>query len=374
MHQSKPIFDNLPTGVENYTHRNWAATTSKYQQSHDSSSHLSRSASSDADSEYLSHSGDEYSIVSAPTIPLEPLNAARLLETTIEVVNVLAQRLHEDETLNILCRISIQDGIVNKIRLQRNLRRLLQHFSTHLNLEADTETEHLLVRILRERSSSISTEFCHRAFNQLPINKEARELNTNLSLTDTQSASGQPIDKGKSKMTSPQWSMEQNWHSNTAVFNPNPVNLAEAKAIQYGFHVERGSTAKNTNLDLSGDSADMKFMLSSSAIQNLRVGLHQFLYPGYKQMLDGLKLRILKWKHTQPCKEDLGVVLNDLKEVDPQEIRISYIENRLSLVDHLKNLIEEITSEEWEWWPLSQPRRTIKEGEAKISWTCVSES
>ena len=372
LHHPNLVLDSVPTGVENYIQGDWAAITPNVQQTQRSPS---ISECSDADSEYLSHSEDEYSIRSAPTIHSGGrLNSTGPLNTTTEVVDALARRLYEDETLKLLCSKLVQDGIVNKIRLQRNFRRLLQHFSTHLNLEAETETERLLVRILRERSSSISTEFCHRAFNRLPVGKEARELNTSVSLTDTQAANKQVIDKGKSKMTSSQWNMEQEWHSSTTVFNPNIVDLVEPGAIQYGFHVEKDSTAKNTDLDLSEDSADMKFMFSSSAIQYLRVGLQQFLYPGYNQMMDGLKRRIAQWKHSRTSKEDLDIVLNDLQEADPKKIRISYIESRLSLVDHLKNLVEEITLEEWEWWPLSRPRRTIKEGEAKISWKCVRES
>lgn len=44
----------------------------------------------------------------------------------------------------------------------------------------------------------------------------------------------------------------------------------------------------------------------------------------------------------------------------------------LTLCNQLKGFVEDYTRLDWNWWPLEARMRTLKEGESRLSWRCVS--
>lgn len=53
--------------------------------------------------------------------------------------------------------------------------------------------------------------------------------------------------------------------------------------------------------------------------------------------------------------------------------RFRFLENyQASLSDKLKNIFENYSGEEWDWWPLNARKTDLTPGKVRIEWTCVS--
>jgi hypothetical protein len=117
------------------------------------------------------------------------------------------------------------------------------------------------------------------------------------------------------------------------------------------------------------------FMISSTAFSMFRENLRQFIQPASRSKLSRLLAKLSKPERNdsipESTKSKLRSLKRDLDFISPGQIRISYQESS-SLLNRLKSIVEELTKETWEWWPLKPRMRPLASGDARLRWDCVS--
>src|SRR4030095_14986376 len=98
------------------------------------------------------------------------------------------------------------------------------------------------------------------------------------------------------------------------------------------------------------------FIKSSFALQALRSSLQDFVHPPFRAKLRELLDRpsLTTGLESNKVMADIRGLIAELQEVRPESIGVS-CRNKESFTDYLKGIVEDFTSEEWEWWPL-KPR------------------
>jgi hypothetical protein len=116
-------------------------------------------------------------------------------------------------------------------------------------------------------------------------------------------------------------------------------------------------------------------MTSSRAFITLRENLRQFVHPDFKSKLSRLVAKLAKPKHqnsiSESFKSKLNGLISELDSIPPSRIRISYQDNS-GFSNRIKIIIEDLTKETWEWWPLKPRMRPLPPGQAHLHWDCVS--
>jgi hypothetical protein len=117
------------------------------------------------------------------------------------------------------------------------------------------------------------------------------------------------------------------------------------------------------------------FMITSTAFSTFRENLRQFIQPASRSKLGRLLAKLSKPEQNnsipEPSKSKLRSLIRDLDFISSDQIRISYHESS-SLLNHLKGIVEDLTKETWEWWPLKPRMRPLASGDARLRWDCVS--
>ena len=115
------------------------------------------------------------------------------------------------------------------------------------------------------------------------------------------------------------------------------------------------------------------FIKSSFALQALRSSLQDFVHPPFQTKLQELLDRpsLTTGLESNKVMADIRGLIAELQEVRPESIGVS-CRSKESFTDYLKGIVEDFTSEEWEWWPLKPRRRPILAGQARLQWRCVS--
>jgi hypothetical protein len=117
------------------------------------------------------------------------------------------------------------------------------------------------------------------------------------------------------------------------------------------------------------------FMITSTAFSMFRENLRQFIQPASRPKLGLLLAKLSKPGRNnsipESSKSKLRSLIRDLDFISPGQIRISYKESS-SLLNYLKGIVEKLTKETWEWWPLQPRMRPLCHGYARLHWDCVS--
>jgi hypothetical protein len=117
------------------------------------------------------------------------------------------------------------------------------------------------------------------------------------------------------------------------------------------------------------------FMITSTALSMFRENFRQFIQPASRSKLGRLLAKLSKPGRNnsipESSKSKLRSLIRDLDFISPGQIRISYQESS-SLLNYLKGIVEKLTKETWEWWPLKPRMRPLCRGYARLHWGCVS--
>lgn len=117
----------------------------------------------------------------------------------------------------------------------------------------------------------------------------------------------------------------------------------------------------------SGNSNDSFTVLD----RNSSYGTQQ----SFQQELQVLKASLsqLVYARLLPDTEilEISAFLAELEGVTPSLISI-FMDDPSHTVNQLKNKIEELTQENWNWWPLRPSEKPLRPGYSRVCWLCVS--
>jgi hypothetical protein len=286
--------------------------------------------------------------------------------------------LLEDKELRVLFAAAIQSDRVGPERFERNLRRLLNQYSVDLKEEARRNEEKAAVYLIRSRSRYLANDIRRKLTSvkdsdrQYEILTERSDHKINsLRAVERYLAESNPKDSNQRRHVN--FLSEDSW------------NEAESS--------ERHTEGVNSDSDFEENSADdditesqnyeklpklsmvKDFMITSTAFSMFRQNLQQFIQPASRSKLGRLLVKLSKPERNNSIpassKSKLRSLIRDLDFIPPGQIRISYQESS-SLLNHFKGIVEELTKETWEWWPLKPRMRPLSPGYARLRWDCVS--
>lgn len=237
-------------------------------------------------------------------------------ETTTEGMTgqaLIRKFLCEEPQFGALCEKALTR--LSRQRFVENMRRLLKSFHKSLLGEAQTEAERATAGLLRSRRGR------SRISNQIASYMISEDENTN--------QAGLGIDLG-SKQRVEMW-------MRGVVVNP------KQELDTHDMGEESSTTSSDDEFPLISEAE--VFLRGSTSFRRLQKELMLVFMP-----------RTLR---------------HVLLSIPRQQIWVSH-EQDLTLSNRTKAWIEATTLLKWNWWPLSPRRRTLRHGEARVFWRCVS--
>jgi arginyl-tRNA synthetase len=332
---------------------------------------------SDIDSDTTDISSDMESVLSivAPTVSSKTSIQG---EISLFAADEFITLLLEDEELRVLFAAAIQSDRVGPERFERNLRRLLNQYSVDLKEEAERNEEKAAVYLIRSRSRYLANDI-RRKLTSVKDSDRQYEILTQRS--DHKINSLRAVERYLAESNS----KGSNQRRPDNFLSEDSGNEAESS--------EKLREGDNSDSDFEENSADdditesqnyeklpklsmvKDFMITSTAFSAFRENLRQFIQPTSRSKLGRLLAKISKPERNnsilESSKSKLRSLIRDLDFISPGQIRISYQESS-GILNHLKGIVEELTEETWEWWPLKPRLRPLSPGHARLRWDCVS--
>jgi len=339
---------------------------------------------SDVDSDTTDISSDMESVLSivAPTISSKTSIQGEIsLFAADEIISLLL----EDEELRVLFTEAIQSDRVGPARFERNLRRLLNRYSVDLKEEAESNEEKAAVYLIRSRSRYLANDIRKKFTSGKDSDRPYETLKKR---SDHKINSSKAVERylAESAPISQTARVEDNTLRRPANFlSEDSENDVEGNETQ--------SEGANSDSDFEENSADdditesqnfeklpklsmvKTFMVTSTAFSMFRRNLQQFIQPPSRSEICRLLAKLSRPERNnsipESSKAKLRILVTDLDFISPCQIRISYQETS-SFSNHLKGIVEDLTKETWEWWPLKPRIRPLPPGHARLRWDCVS--
>ena len=216
------------------------------------------------------------------------------------------------------------DKVLPQIDTQRfaeNVRRLLRSFYKNLLMEAKSEGERAIARLLRRRRTRL------RISERLIVQIESEQ---DLAEKDTRHDLGIAVEDKLSL---------ENW---LASVSDTPTNLPED---HFDIHSSSDDSAELESQDEFPFTSELKRFLEESE--------------SFKSLLRDFMLWLLP--------ADLRQVLLSIPR---SHIWVSQ-EQDISLMNLAKAWVEDNTKVKWNWWPLEARKRTLCDHESRLFWRCV---
>jgi hypothetical protein len=253
--------------------------------------------------------------------------------------------LLKDEHLKSLYMAAIQNNKVGADRFERNFRRLLNQYSVDLMKEANSGDEKSAAYLVRSRSRYIAND----------VRRKLVPLSGGL-LAETLKGQG-VFDRGRI--------LEEYLNSvpeKAVVKAKDEVSDSDSESELDDAVLDDGVG----NEKLIRLSKVKDFMTSSKAFLMLRSNFQQFVQPDFRSKLS----RLIEKRSGVIGHTSLAL---DLAQIEPYQLTIIF-EDNLSFSNRLKGIFEDLTQESWEWWPFKPRKRSLHRGEARLLWSCVSDT
>ena len=271
-------------------------------------------------------------------------------ETALEAAaTYLTDLLLEQQDLFSLFEEAVASSSIGPDRFERAMKILLVRYSADLQIEARETNQKMAAAVVKVRARYIAR---HIRLALHPADPSHTYDNLHQSPTDRQLV------------------LERYFHGIKGMESESPDpqgrNLRNELA-------DEDNDPEDNETDIAVDMTNLKkteaFLLNSTAFQVLTTDLFTFVRPSFDA-----GIRHLSRKTLDPMSgtEDLRLKnrLADLRLANPKSIRISYKAD-LRIADQIKNYVERMTRETWDWWPLARPFTSLPEGYGRLYWDCV---
>lgn len=288
------------------------------------------------DSNDSSHSWDDTRSVVSVNDDIHSQASTRRTPHEVTAEKHLSLLLAQNKELKPLYEAALAN--IGKERLINNLRKILKQYYLELSSSAKTNLEKAAAQLLRSRWSRIriAEQISHLV---APTNEEDLEQQ----LKD--------IDVHRPDLDA--------WIDNNAAFVP----VGEVKTRANEVH-DQDNQSEDDLERLIDDSSDEeedterkvspriseveKFLVEGGPFHRLSANLLTFLLPS-----------------------SLSSLTQELMTIPSERIWFSD-EDDNSFLNKFKTVIENVTEEDWHWWPLRPKMRMLQEGQTRVHWRCVS--
>ena len=287
-------------------------------------------------------SGDIQSILSVPDDIQSQVSTYRTHQE-IAASEQLGELLARHEELRPLYEIALSK--ISKERLVGNLRRMLKQYYLDLANTARTNLEKAAVQLLRSR------------WDRIRLSQQIADIIH----PDTADEPEPEISDVPDKKL-----YLESWLANNPGFRGSNGPEFDTSLYQKDDHNSNSSSTDNDDSDDSGsDAGDQsrninplglfpkiaeveRFFTGGNSFQQLSMNLQRFLLP-----------------------TSMFPLIQMLMAVPNENIWFSD-ENDNSILNLFKIVIEDLTEENWHWWPFRPKMRMLQENETRVHWRCVS--
>ena len=257
--------------------------------------------------------------------------------------------------------LAIESDKIDAEKFERNFRRLLNQFSVGLKQEARIKEQNDAVYLIRSQSRYVARYVCNSIAPSNYPNRFDR-------------LQKQPDDKPSRLLA--QQAVNQYLEQSYPMHRDDAAKDDTNEYVQGRPHVEAESESESDvdeefkNYEtFSGLSRVQDFIISSTAFSRFHENLRGFIRQDFMSKVDSLIRKLTPSLERSASK--LNRLARELAFIPPNEIWLLF-EESLGLSNQLKSMIEELTHQTWEWWPLKPCRRPLSAGHARLFWNCVS--
>jgi hypothetical protein len=247
--------------------------------------------------------------------------------------------LAQNEELRGLYEASLSK--ISKERLIQNLRRLLKQYHLDLCRVAKTNLEKATARLLRSRWSRV----------------RIAQMISDLVQPDT----GEDLEQPLAEVPREMFDLEAWVAGNAGFATPKTrVPFDPAPEERNGAEPESWALQEDDSLDESDDEnkPSVKLLSKISEAEN-------FLLEGESFQ------RLLTTFRTFLMPASLSHLTRVLMSLPSDRIWFSDMDDN-SILNKFKILVEDLTVEDWQWWPLRPKMRKLQMDQTRVHWLCVS--
>lgn len=277
---------------------------------------------------------DVFSIISNPTDIGSQAPSKRSPEQR-KAEELLGILFAQHEQLKPLFEAALKD--IPRHRVIANIRRLLKKFSIKLSHRAHTNLEHVTANILKSRLGRT------RIAQRIAENSQPEEGDDAMQQTDRLNQVQLDVSRLESWIANNSGFVPPNHPESVPYDVPNDVDDSEASSQSDDEDSMLTELHSAPNLNKMRD-----FIFQGQVLRGFVMNLRLFLLPSRYATLT----RILSSMH--PCRVQFST------------------RNETTLMSSFQLSMERYTVGNWDWWPLSAPKRLLNPEETRIQWQCVS--
>ncbi|KAI0842910.1 hypothetical protein F5Y06DRAFT_76436 [Hypoxylon sp. FL0890] len=262
--------------------------------------------------------------------------------------------LCQDESMMSHILVATRKEDIGWERMRSEFRKMLKRYALNLKAEAHSDHHQAIVRFVGSFSACITRD----VFSKFSTGGRETEFRIPESLQNIRD-SREMVEEYLQKVLGPAKPIECNEDS-------------DQDSTDEEFGEEEPYDGSLGHLDRME-----RFIQESIAYQILRRQVYDFVYPSLGSRLRDL---VSSWSrpshkyHDYIIRYKLSNLVAELQYINPDTIRFDYNEETDYLakaVGYSQTLVELWTNERWDWWPLAQCSRPLKEGETRLRWECT---
>jgi hypothetical protein len=301
-------------------------------------------------------------------------------------VQVFAESILRNESFRSICKTALLEKQIREPAFRRNFRRLLQIFTSELARDPQNRRHQVIVNFVKDASSSIadqvvriiSGERTEPGLDEFSVRQLGR-TDPRIRVAEFIEHSEKPAEK--STPTNHLVTTDEAIESDS---NDDDSSVGDAafdslyNAGLHGLHdaaldnVQNAASDGLHNAALDGLHQVETMWFSSDAFENFTRRLYEFVHPSFRSILMSWISKQRRGNKFRPKQlRDLEKLVSELQYIAPDQISIDVIKTT-TVANYLKGIVEDVTGETWDWWPLKPRMRTLMEGEVRLSWICVS--
>jgi hypothetical protein len=323
----------------------------------------------DSDSDVGSNISCGVESLSWPDVSVASSRTSTLGNMNLEADEFIAILLR-DEELKSLFTSAIQGDQVGAEKFERNFQRILEQYALDLKKEATNKQQEAAISFIRSRaryiSSGVRRKFDPQNDDKENFTKLKAQLNQKGIGVDTFLEGLEPSGSGSwPPLDSPvRVGGQENENENRKMVESGAENSSSDDGATEGNHFEEPFQI----------SLVREFMTSSQAFRLFYENFRQFVHPTFKSKLVRLIERLSGPEYADSISSSsiskLKTLVPEIEDINPSQIDVSY-EEELGLLNRLKGAIEDLSGENWDWWPLKPRMRPLSPGSARLHWRCV---
>ncbi|KAI6086287.1 hypothetical protein F4821DRAFT_238882 [Hypoxylon rubiginosum] len=295
------------------------------------------------------------------------LSTATSMSSSTEInllIKGFSSLLYQDEAIRSDVSSALSHTGIGFDRMRRNFRRLLKCYARDFKTEPRNDHSQAIVGFVSSYSSQITQEF----FTEISEGNQETIVPMSESVQDSREKVEEFLRKKFDHADSDDSNLkdtpeDRGQHSDS----DSDSDSVAPEAGEDGLY--DGSLSHFDQIERS--------IVESTAYQNFRRGVHEFVYP---DLGSRLRTMIGTWSepghkyHTHVVRYALRNLVAEIQYIRPDQIQFNEDEkasNIQRITGYFQDIVERRTGELWDWWPLPPRSRVLKKGETRVRWECT---